>query len=126
MTILESAIIGLAQRVVARVLRVALRVEPVGRLRAERGRMARKKRDDRRNHELAQSTLARSSRVHRTMNPIARAFAMSMKKAETKGRIMNALAQEPWSFVTAVILAIAVGVAPRLIPVKPAEITAAS
>ena len=60
------------------------------------------------------------------MNPIASAFAMSIKKAETSGRIMNARAQAPWSFVTAVMLAMAVGVAPRLMPVKPAEITAVS
>ena len=64
--------------------------------------------------------------VHRTINPIASAFTMSMKKAETRGRIMNARAQAPWSFVTAVMLAMAVGVAPRLMPVKPDEITAAS
>jgi hypothetical protein len=62
---------------------------------------------------------------HRAMNPIANAFAMSMKKAETSGRMMKAWAQAPCSLVTAVILAIAVGVAPRLMPVKPAEITAA-
>ncbi len=61
----------------------------------------------------------------RVMNPIAAAFAMSMKKAETSGRMMKACAQAPCNFVTAVILAMAVGVAPRLMPVKPAEITAA-
>ena len=63
--------------------------------------------------------------LQRAMNPIAAAFAMSMKKAETSGRMMKACAQAPCSLVTAVILAIAVGVAPRLTPVKPAEITAA-
>ena len=61
----------------------------------------------------------------RAMNPIAAALAMSMKKAETSGRMIKACAQAPCSLVTAVMLAIAVGVAPRLTPVKPAEITAA-
>ena len=72
----------------------------------------------------ADRELARAT--HRAMIPIANALAMSMKKAETSGRMMNARAQAPWSLVTAVILAMAVGVAPRLIPVKPAAITAAS
>ncbi len=39
--------------------------------------------------------------------------------------MIKACAQAPWTFVTAVILAMAVGVAPRLTPVNPAEITAA-
>ncbi len=65
------------------------------------------------------------SSSQRAMNPIAAAFAMSTKKAETSGRMMKACAQAPCSLVTAVILAIAVGVAPRLTPVNPAEITAA-
>ena len=39
--------------------------------------------------------------------------------------MVKAWAQAPCSLVTAVTLAIAVGVAPRLMPVKPAEITAA-
>lgn len=63
--------------------------------------------------------------LYLTMRPIATALAMSMKKAETSGRMMKAWAQAPCSLVTAVMLAMAVGVAPRLMPVKPAEITAA-
>ena len=59
------------------------------------------------------------------MNPIAAAFAMSMKKAETSGRMIKACAQAPCNLVTAVILAMAVGVAPRLTPVKPAVVMAA-
>jgi len=43
---------------------------------------------------------------------------MSMKKADTKGRMTKAVGAAPYVFVTAVILAIAVGVAPRLIPLN--------
>ena len=64
--------------------------------------------------------------LYRAMKPIANALAISMKNAETSGRMMKAWAQAPCSLVTAVMLAMAVGVAPRLMPVKPAEITAAS
>ena len=49
-----------------------------------------------------------------------------MKKAETSGRMMKAVGAAPCAFVIAVILAIAVGVAPRLMPPKPAAMTAAS
>ena len=82
-------------------------------------------REDRRRKNPARER--RSDRLfrQRAMNPIAAALAMSMKKAETSGRMIKACAQAPCSLVTAVILAIAVGVAPRLTPVKPAEITAA-
>ena len=40
--------------------------------------------------------------------------------------MMNAVGAAPCAFVIAVILAIAVGVAPRLIPPNPAVMTAAS
>lgn len=60
-----------------------------------------------------------------TMKPMVNALIMSMKNADTSGRIMNAIGAGPWAFVTAVMLAIAVGVAPRLMPLKPADITAA-
>src|SRR5689334_2114667 len=62
---------------------------------------------------------------YRARKPIAMALAISMKNADTSGKMMNACAQAPCSLVTAVMLAMAVGVAPRLMPVKPAEITAA-
>jgi hypothetical protein len=62
----------------------------------------------------------------RRKKPMTKALAMSMKKADTSGRIMNAIGAAPCTLVTAVMLAIAVGVAPRLMPLKPAEITAAS
>lgn len=65
-------------------------------------------------------------RRYRTSQPIATALARSMKKAETRGRMMNAVGAAPCAFVIAVILAIAVGVAPRLIPPNPAVMTAAS
>ena len=101
---------------------------------ADRGRRARqgsgrgrkrKRRRNRRRKSPARGRRRDSLPSQRAMNPIAAAFAMSMKKAETSGRMMKACAQAPCSLVTAVILAIAVGVAPRLTPVKPAEITAA-
>ena len=47
------------------------------------------------------------------------AFAISMKKADTSGRIIKAVGAAPCSFVTAVMLAMAVGVAPRLMPLNP-------
>ena len=62
---------------------------------------------------------------HLTNKPMTRALAMSIKKADTSGRMIKAVGAAPCTFVTAVMLAMAVGVAPRLIPLKPAEITAA-
>lgn len=50
---------------------------------------------------------------------------MSTKKAPTKGRIMKAVGAGPSDLMTAVMLAIAVGVAPREKPAKPALSTAA-
>ena len=85
----------------------------------------RKRRRNRRRKNPAHGRRRDSFPFQRAMNPIAAAFAMSMKKAETNGKMMKACAQAPCSLVTAVILAMAVGVAPRLTPVKPAEITAA-
>ena len=58
-------------------------------------------------------------------NWITKAFVMSTKKAPTRGRIINAVGAGPCDFVTAAILAIAVGVAPREKPAKPALKTAA-
>jgi hypothetical protein len=49
-----------------------------------------------------------------------------MKNAETSGRMIKAVGAAPNRFVTLVMLAIAVGVAPRLMPENPAAITAAS
>lgn len=66
-----------------------------------------------------------SSPAHLTKKPMARALAISIKKADTSGRIMNAVGAAPYALVTAVILAMAVGVAPRLMPLKPEAITAA-
>ena len=54
------------------------------------------------------------------------ALDISIKKAPTNGMIMKAFGDAPNFFVTADMLAIAVGVAPRPRPAKPAEITAAS
>ncbi len=84
--------------------------------RAQEGRIARR---------TSAAVPAPACPTQRAMKPIAAALAMSMKKAETSGRMMKACAQAPCSLVTAVMLAIAVGVAPRLTPVKPAAITAA-
>ena len=55
-----------------------------------------------------------------------RALAISIKKAPTNGTIIKAWGDAPKFSVTAVILAIAVGVAPNASPEYPAEITAAS
>ena len=60
-----------------------------------------------------------------TMRVMASAFTRSMKKAEISGRMMKARGAAPWRRVTAVMLAMAVGVAPRPMPVKPEEMTAA-
>ena len=49
-----------------------------------------------------------------------------MDKAETSGRMMNAIGAPPCALVTDVMLAIAVGVAPSVTPTKPAVSTAAS
>lgn len=49
-----------------------------------------------------------------------------MKNAPTRGTTKNALGDAPNFFVIAVILAIAVGVAPNPNPAYPADITAAS
>ena len=56
---------------------------------------------------------------------MTKALVMSTKKAPTRGRMMNAVGAGPWDLVTAVILAIAVGVAPREKPAKPALSTVA-
>ena len=57
---------------------------------------------------------------------ISNAFTRSKKKADTSGTIKKARVDGPYCCVTAVMLAIAVGVDPREIPPKPAQITAAS
>ena len=44
---------------------------------------------------------------------------MSMKNAPTSGTMRNATCEGPWRWVTAVMFAIAVGVAPRPKPMKP-------
>ena len=94
--------------------------------RRKQARQRRKRRRNRRRRNRARGRRRdRRSSSQRAMNSIAAAFAMSTKKAETSGRMMKACAHAPCSLVTAVILAIAVGVAPRLTPVNPAEITAA-
>ena len=54
------------------------------------------------------------------------AFDMSTKKAPIRGTTRNAFGDAPNFFVTAVIFAIAVGVAPNPKPAYPADITAAS
>ena len=100
------------------------------RLRAARPRsqepqLPRKGRRNRQRKSLARGRRRDSRSLQRAINPIAAALAMSTKKAETSGRMMKACAHAPCSLVTAVILAMAVGVAPRLTPVNPAEITAA-
>ena len=50
---------------------------------------------------------------------------MSTKKAPTSGRIIKAVGAGPWVLVTAVMFAIAVGVAPNENPANPALNTAA-
>ena len=67
----------------------------------------------------------RLAAFHLTKSPIATAFAMSIKKADTSGRIMKAVGAAPCTFETAVMLAMAVGVAPRAMPENPEAITAA-
>jgi len=52
------------------------------------------------------------------------AFARSTKNAETSGRTMKASGAGPYLFATEVIFAMAVGVAPRAKPAKPALKTA--
>jgi hypothetical protein len=59
-------------------------------------------------------------------NGISTALSKSMKNADTSGNTMNALGDGPNFWVTAVMLAIAVGVEPSVKPLKPAAITAAS
>ena len=54
------------------------------------------------------------------------ALARSMKKAETRGTMMKARWEGPKRWVTAAMLAIAVGVEPRVTPPNPAATTAAS
>ena len=54
------------------------------------------------------------------------AFAMSTKNPETSGTIMNARCAWPYFLATAVMLAMAVGVAPSEMPAKPEQMTAAS
>ena len=57
---------------------------------------------------------------------ISTALTRSRKKAETRGTIRKARVESPYCLVTAVMLAIAVGVEPSAIPPNPAQITAAS
>ena len=52
-------------------------------------------------------------------------LTMSRKNAPTSGTTMNATCDAPWRCVTAVMFAIAVGVAPRPNPISPAQMTAA-
>ena len=59
-------------------------------------------------------------------NFIINAFVISTKKAPTRGSTKNAFGEAPNFSVTAVIFAIAVGVAPNPKPANPADITAAS
>ena len=54
-----------------------------------------------------------------------KAFARSTKNADTSGSTINASGLGPKCLVTALILAIAVGVAPSVKPAKPADKTAA-
>jgi hypothetical protein len=57
---------------------------------------------------------------------ITMALTRSMKKAETNGTMMKARWEGPKRWVTAAMLAIAVGVDPRITPPNPEAITAAS
>ena len=57
---------------------------------------------------------------------IIRAFVISIRKAETKGTITNALYAVPYLRVIADMLAIAVGVAPSDMPPNPEHTTADS
>ncbi len=59
-------------------------------------------------------------------NRMTTVFSRSMKNAPTSGTTRNATCEAPWRWVTAVMFAIAVGVAPSPKPMKPALITAAS
>lgn len=54
------------------------------------------------------------------------ALTKSMKNAQTSGTMMKARCEGPKRFVTADMLAIAVGVEPREMPPKPEQTTAAS
>ncbi len=56
---------------------------------------------------------------------ITNALVTSTKNAATKGKIIKAIGAGPCALVTAVMLAIAVGVAPNAKPPKPALNTAA-
>lgn len=77
--------------------------------------------------ETPLATLAPSRRHRAARNSlIMTAFAISMKNAPTSGTMRNATCEGPCRWVTAVMLAIAVGVAPRPKPMKPADTTAAS
>lgn len=67
------------------------------------------------------------SRVcHPAIRPITSALIRSMKKPHTSGTIMKACGALPYSLVTALMLAIAVAVDPRVMPPKPAQTTVAS
>ena len=57
---------------------------------------------------------------------ISTALTRSRKRAETNGTIRNARVEDPYCWVTAVMLAMAVGVEPKVMPLKPAQITPAS
>ena len=61
-----------------------------------------------------------------TKNLIIIALTISIKKPQTKGKIMNARWAAPYCLATADMLTIAVAVEPRVIPPKPALITVAS
>lgn len=79
------------------------------------------------NSPIQQLALVRPSpHTRRRKNGINSAFSRSMKKADTSGRIRKARGEGPKRSVTAVIVAMAVGVEPRVKPLKPAAITAAS
>ena len=56
---------------------------------------------------------------------IMKALATSTKNAATNGRMINAVGAGPWVLVTAVMFAMAVGVAPIANPPNPALNTAA-
>ena len=59
-------------------------------------------------------------------NLITKAFRRSMKNAPTNGMTKNALNDSPYLLVTALMFAIATGVAPMPSPQNPATMTAAS
>lgn len=70
-------------------------------------------------------THGRQMRQKLTKYRMITALARSTKKAETRGNRMKAIGAGPYRFVTEDMLAMAVGVAPRVKPAKPALRTAA-